>query len=207
VWEDDEDPIDNVEVLEGGCQSRDMEESERNSIHEFVLMNFVATSAWREEYGNLHTAHEANRSNGGVPFPRFHLWIEQEVELRLAASTDVAHDVALLAKPLASKVHEYPSMWAYGNHYRSKSCLWGSSHAMYDAGIASVIWQTCQSSVRDLNRVRQSSLQNSLCRLLVFEGEHSQMPVVSTGPYGKADHESGQVRILEDEGIRIPGGG
>jgi hypothetical protein len=63
----------------------------------------------------------------------------------------VPHDVALLSKPPGKKVFEYPSMWAYGNHFRCKSELWGSTHSSYDVGVAFVILQEYQSSVHDVN--------------------------------------------------------
>jgi hypothetical protein len=143
IWDVDYDAKDSGEVLEGGCHSRELDDAERHALHEFVVMNSSATADWRQEYEARHSEHEANRAHRMIQFQAFSTWLEHRVEQKLWRGDLVVHDVALLSKAPGRKVFEYPSMWAYGNHYRCKSCLWGGSHCSYDSGVAAVIKQTC----------------------------------------------------------------
>lgn len=72
---------------------------------------------------------------------------------KIAAGEVVPHDLLILSRPPNSQVTEYPSMFAYGNHYRCEDPLLGSTHVSYDSGVASIINQRCRASVNDRNEI------------------------------------------------------
>jgi hypothetical protein len=87
---------------------------------------------------------------GHEPFSK---WLEAKVDAMGAAAGSESPEVLILAQPPARHVTEYPSMWAYGNHFRCEHALLGSTHISYDSGVACIVNQSCQSSSHDRNPV------------------------------------------------------
>jgi hypothetical protein len=85
--------------------------------------------------------------------PSFSSWLEARVDSMGGAAAGVPADLLLLSQPPCSEVTEYPSMWAYGNHFRCENALVGSAHVSFDSGVACIGDQRCQSSGHDRNPV------------------------------------------------------
>lgn len=106
------------------------------------------------EYLNLKHTHESLAENRSVPFMKFSVWLQLEVEERRREGQNVPIDAILLSELPSRNAREYPAMFAYSNHYRCEILLHGNRHLSYDSGVASIASTTCRSSARDRNPVQ-----------------------------------------------------
>lgn len=88
----------------------------------------------------------------GRRFPTFAAWLETRVREMVDAGETPAQQLASMSRLPSRTVKEHPSIWAYGYHFRPDNEE-DRSHVTYDAGVAAIISQVCQSSSSDPNPV------------------------------------------------------
>ena len=79
-------------------------------------------------------------------------WLEEIVRGMGMRGEVVSADLGTLSRLPSPWVKHHNSMWAYGYHFRTEAED-GRNNVSFDAGVAAIISQTCQSSRADMNPV------------------------------------------------------
>ena len=81
-------------------------------------------------------------------------FVKERVQTFAAAGGDVPRDVLVMTDPPLEHVDEYPSMWAYGNHFRCfEDTNEENTHETYGARVFVMAPQLCRTSAADTNFV------------------------------------------------------
>ena len=116
------------------------------------LLTFFGKKLSRE-YEDMQSERSGRRRAREPQLPDFVYWLRDKVQAILDSRAPIDADLAMLSDLPSIEADEYPSIWAYGNHYRCLPKEDSIPHETFDSSVFVMSPQGCRASTQDRNIV------------------------------------------------------